>query len=434
MTNLSSDIPINRQSKILSLRPFLDTNGLLRVGGRLQEANWSYSQKHPVILPGNDKFSELLIRKAHEDVMHSGLQATLIQIRDKFWILKGRKMTKCCVQKCFICKQTRAKAGQQISAPLPRERIDAVQAFETTGVDFAGPLYTKPDNEKAYIALFTCPVRRAVHLELVSCMSTEAFLLAFRRFISRRGMCSVVDSDNARTFKRADRDLKDLWKLMEGSETQKLFAEKRISWRYIVDRATWWGGMWERLVRSTKTSLRKVLGKASLTFEELQTLICEVEAVVNSRPLTYVHAESSQPSSLTPAHFLTGQRITTLPSRPLGQRNAGNVNAIQLTKRWNYQQKLMSHFWQRWRKEYLMELRSAHHVSSKSTTVNYKTGQIVLIFQEHQPKHMWTMGIIDRTFVGRDGRVRSCAVRLPSRNVIKRPVQLLYPLEMDEQK
>lgn len=110
-------------------------------------------------------------------------------------------MTKGCVQKCFICKRTRVKAGQQISAPLPRERIDTLQAFETTGVDFAGPLYTKPNNEKAYIALFTCAVTRAVHLELVSCMSTEVFLLAFRRFISRRGVCSVIYSDNARTFK-----------------------------------------------------------------------------------------------------------------------------------------------------------------------------------------------------------------------------------------
>lgn len=224
-------------------------------------------------------------------------------------------MMKRCVKCCLICKRARVKAGQQVSAPLPRERINTTaQAFETTGVDFAGPLYVKPDNKKVYIALFTCAVTRAVHLELVTDLSTDAFLLAFRRFISRRGICNVIYSDNARTFKRAEQDLKYMWTLMKGKEMQELFTEKRISWRYIVERAAWWGGMWERLVRSIKMCLRKVLGRSCLEHEELQTLICEVEAVINSRPLTYLHTESSEPSPLTPAHILTGQRITTLPS------------------------------------------------------------------------------------------------------------------------
>lgn len=220
--------------------------------------------------------------------------------------------------------------------------------------------------------------------------------------------------------------------MMEGSEMQRLFAERRISWRYIVERAAWWGGMWERLVRTVKTCLRKVLGKASLSFEELQTLICEVEAVVNSRPLTYVYAESSEPSSLTPAHFLTGQRITTLPSYPLRQSKVEQVSASQLNGRWRYRQRLLQHFWNRWRREYMMELRSAHYMSTQSQSVPFKVGDIALIFEHMQPKHMWKMGRIEETFIGRDGKIRSCAIRLPSRAVIKRPVQLLYPLEMDE--
>ena len=343
-------------------------------------------------------------------------------------------MTKSCVKRCLICRRARVKAGQQISAPLPKDRINEAQAFEITGVDFAGPIYVKPDNKKAYIALFTCAVTRAVHLELVSDLTTDAFLLALKRFIARRGICSVIYSDNAKTFKKAEKDLKFLWTLMKGKEIQELFADKRIVWKYIVERAAWWGGMWERLVRSVKTCLRKIMGRSYLKFEELQTLICEVEAVINSCPLSYLHTKSSEASPLTPAHFLTGQRITTLPPYPLGLRNSSSekTTATQLNKRLQYRQRLSTNFWNRWKKDYLMELRSAHHVSNPSNQSIFKVGDVVLIHEDKQPKHMWKMGRIADTFMGRDGKIRACAVRVPSGFVIRRPIQLLYPLEVDE--
>lgn len=424
---------MNRHSKLLSLKPFLDESGILRVGGRLQEANWSFNQKHPYILPSKSRFSKLLIIKAHETVMHLGLQATLNQLRETYWILKSRQMTKSCVTRCLVCRRARAKAGEQVSAPLPKERINEAPAFEITGVDFAGPVYVKPDNKKAYIALFTCAVTRAVHLELVSDLTTDAFLLAFKRFIARRGICSVIYSDNAKTFKRAEKDLKLMWTMMKDSKLQELFTDKRITWKYIVERAAWWGGMWERLVRTVKTCLRKILGRSYLQFEELQTLICEVEAVINSRPLSYLHTDSSEPSPLTPAHFLTGQRITTLPSYPQSESSVRNTSATQLNKRLRYRQRLSTEFWNRWKKEYLMELRSAHHVSTAlNPSIPFKIGDVVLIHDSIQPKHMWKMGRIDETFMGRDGKIRSCAIRIPSGIVLRRPVQLLYPLEVDE--
>ncbi len=142
--------------------------------------------KHPWILPTNDRFTELQVRQAQVHVMHSGLQATLTQLR--FWILRGRQVTKKTVSQCFVCRRFKVKQGQQITAPLPRDRITESPPFETTGVDFAGPLFVKPNNQKIYIALFTCAVMRAVHLELVSDMTTESFLLAFRRIIARRGI------------------------------------------------------------------------------------------------------------------------------------------------------------------------------------------------------------------------------------------------------
>ncbi|KAL0146824.1 hypothetical protein M9458_057763, partial [Cirrhinus mrigala] len=203
-------------------------------------------------------------------------------------------------------------------APLPRDRITETPPFKVTGVDFAGPLYVKNDRVlcNAYITLFTCAVTRAVHLELVSSQSTESFLLALKRFISRRGLCKIIYSDNAKRFKRANQDLSELWQAIKDPQLLEYFSGKGIVWRFIVERAAWWGGFWERLVRSVKTCLRMVLGRASITFEEMSTLLMEVEATLNSRPLTFVHNEVDEPQPLTPAHFLVSERLTALPPKP----------------------------------------------------------------------------------------------------------------------
>lgn len=185
--------------------------------------------------------------------------------------------------------------------------------------------------------------------------------------------------------------------------------------------------------KPVKTCLRKILGKAYLGYEELQTLITEVEAVVNSRPLTYLHSDSQELSPLTPAHFLVGQRITTLPtSQPIPTSNARKVDGEQLTKRWNYRWRLMNQFWNRWKNEYLMELRSAHYVNPVSKVTPFKVGDVVFIHEDKLPRHVWKMGRVEEVFIGRDGKIRSCSIKLPSNSVIKRPIQLLHRLEMDE--
>lgn len=164
-----------------------------------------------------------------------------------------------------------------------------------------------------YIVLFTCSVTRAVHLELVSDMSSAAFLLAFRRFIARRGLPRTIYSDNALTFKRTSRELQKIWKVLQEDGFQDFIANQRIRWKFIVQAAPWWGGWWERLIGTVKTALRKVLGRSCLSSEELSTILTEVEAVLNSRPLTYSDNDPSEPTAITPAHFLVGHQLTTLP-------------------------------------------------------------------------------------------------------------------------
>lgn len=279
------------------------------------------------------------------------------------------------------------------------------------------------------LLFFTCAVTRAIHLELVSDFTTEMFLMAFRRFVSRRGLCKIIYSDNAKTFKRANKEMSVLWDSLNSKDVQEFFAERRMTWSFIVERAAWWGGMWERLVRSVKTCLRKALGRASLKYEEIETLLIEVEAVVNSRPLTFTHTGSEEPSPLTPSHFLLGQRLTALPSA--GNAPVPQIDADKIRKRWKYRQRLLNYFWKRWRKDYLLELRSAHSSTSAKESSEFKVGDVVLLYEEKLPKHLWRMARVTETFRGRDGKVRSCMIMLPSRVLLRRPIQLLYPLELD---
>ena len=424
---------LNNDCKIKELKPFLDEHELLSVGGRLQQSDFTFREQHPWIMPNKHRYSELLIQSCHEKVMHSGVRDTLVQVREKYWILRARQLVKSTVASCTICKRFRAQAGRQITAPLPKDRITESPPFEVTGVDFAGPLYVKTDDsvKKSYIALFTCAVTRAVHLELVSDLSTETFLLALKRFISRRGLCKIIYSDNAKTFKRADQDLKALWKAIKEPQLLEFYSEKGITWKFIAERAAWWGGFWERLVRSVKTCLKKVLGKASLNFEEMCTVLTEVEATINSRPLTFVHNEVDEPQPLTPAHFLVGKRLTSLPPKPFpADTQHPTVNKAEITRRWKYRQRLVTSFWNAWRKDYLLDLKSAHRCATPTPTP-LKVGDVVLIGEDNTPRQTWKLGRITELFTGRDGLVRSCMVRTPSGTLLRRPIQLLYCLEIE---
>lgn len=210
----------------------------------------------------------------------------------------------------------------------------------------------------------------------------------------------------------------------------EFFSEKGITWKSIAERAAWWGGFWERIVRSVKTSLKKVLGRASLNFEEMCTVLTEVEAILNSRPLTFVNNEVDEPQPLTPAHFLVGKRLTSLrPKSFQADTPHPTVNKAEITRRWKYRQRLTTSFWNNWRKDYLLDLKSAHCCATLTPTP-LKVGDVVLIGEDHTPRQTWKLGRITELFAGRDGLVRSCMVRTPSGTLLRRPVQLLYCLEI----
>lgn len=425
---LSQNKPLVNSSKLFNLNPKIDEKGLIRLGARLELAHLTDYQKFPFILPGKHRFTELLINREHQNLLHSGVSNTLVQIRDYYWIIKGRQAIKSVLYSCPTCKKLRATKGTQVTAPLPLDRMHEGSAFEITAVDFAGPLFVSDKNEKVYIALFTCSVTRAVHLELVTDLSAEKYLLAFRRFISRKGLCRVIYSDNAKTFKRAQTEIEHLWKMMTDPTVLNFYGSKGIKFKYIVERAAWWGGFWERMVKMTKIALRKVLGKALLSLEELQTVVVEIEAVINSRPLTYIFDSPSEPSPLTPSHFLVGKRLTSIPHHA-GPSTVLSTTRNDTLKRYIYRQKLLDVLWKRWRKEYLLLLRNANCVTPINVKHTFQKDDVVLVSEDKMPRHMWKIARVIEVHPGRDGKVRSCTLKTAN-SVIKRPVQLLYHFEI----
>ncbi|GFQ92318.1 integrase catalytic domain-containing protein [Trichonephila clavata] len=264
--SLKREKSIEKDSKLYSLNPKLDENGLLVVTGRLQFSEFSQKEKHLWILPNGEKFTILLIQYAHKKVLHFGIASTLAHLREKYFITKSRKNVKSVLKNCIICKKFNAFPGKQEIAPLPKDRTVEFLTFLTCAVDFAGPIYikTRTGSEKAYIVIFTCAATRAIHLEVATNLSTETFLLPFKRFISRRGLCKTIYSDNAKSFIKANKILNEVWSRISKSKVQQYFFENKIIWKFIIPRASWWGGFWERMVRSVKTPLKKILGRSCL--------------------------------------------------------------------------------------------------------------------------------------------------------------------------
>ena len=281
-----------------SLNLFKDHEGVFRLKGRFGNTELSYEVKHPAILRSDSNFAKLVVLESHERVLHHGVESTLSHVRRKFWLVKGRRLIKNTLKRCIVCKKCQGLTMKPARSPdLPDFRTSFTYSFKFTGLDFAGPLIVKYDKDclKAYVLILTCATTRALHLELVPSMSTDSFLQAFKRFIARKGTPDMIIHDNFKTFK--------------SYEVKSFMLQKGVEQRCILPFSPWRGGFYERLVRTVKTTLKKVLGKQLLSFEELRTLSCEVELIVNCRPLTYSNTEDPV-EALTPSHLIYGRNIS----------------------------------------------------------------------------------------------------------------------------
>jgi len=238
------------------------------------------------------------------------------------------------------------------------------------------------------VCLITCAATRAIHLELVKSLSSDEFLLALRRFISQRGLCRVIYSDNAKTFKKASSGIMQLWKnLQTDLEVKAFFTNNNIEWRFICERAPWWRGFYESLVKSVKNPLKKIIGKALLNYVEMETTLKEIEAAINSRPLSYEYNGVDEPEPITPFHFIMGKRLALLPLMTTDAiENPEEITAEQLTNRLRYRERLLNGYWKKWRGEYFQQLSNR---TSRNPYIIQRIipNSVVLIEEDNVPRH-----------------------------------------------
>ena len=257
----------------IQFRLFSDDDGVWRCGGRLANVNASFCTRFPILLPRNHHFTHLIVQ-AHERVLHEGVKETLTELRSKYWIVKGRSLVKMIIHRYGLCRRFEGAAYRGPPAPpLPSYRVQESPPFTHTGVDFAGPLYVRmtPKDKctsKVWVCLYTCCLTRAVHIDIVPNLSAYTFIRCFRRFVARTGMPLLMISDNGKTFKAAAKIIKEI---MSQDYVQQHLTSLGIDWRFNLEIAPWWGGIFERLIRSMKRCLKKMIGKSQLSYEELLT-------------------------------------------------------------------------------------------------------------------------------------------------------------------
>ncbi|XP_068721773.1 uncharacterized protein [Montipora capricornis] len=360
-------------------------------------------------------FADKLIRHIHEDIKHLGVASTVAAVREEWWIPQQRSKVKKIINNCYLCKvfSTQPYGPTETAAPPP-VRTECGRPFETTGIDFAGPLsymISKKEQGKCHILIFTCATSRAVHLEMTKSQTTEEFQRKLNAFITRRTRPKSIVSDNAAVFKTTA-----TWiRMIRKSEAlQDFLAQQQIMWQFNLSRSPWWGGLYERLIKEVKRTLYKTMGRTHLEYAQVEAVVMDIERHLNNRPLTYMESESGEEQVLTP-------NTTTIEDIELDRDEVTKLHARLNEKR--------QHVWQRWKKEYVHSLMESDRI--KRGECNYpEIGEIVLIIGDEKNRGEWKKGRVLTHIRGRDRVVRGVGL-LHKGNQIQRPLQLICPLEYE---
>ncbi|XP_058456787.1 uncharacterized protein LOC131434155 [Malaya genurostris] len=363
----------------------INPEGTIRVGGRLRLSNQPFLTKHPALLPSNHPLSRLIAKSYHLKLIHGGGRLTLAAMREKYWPLQGRR--------------------------LPN-KLDNFLYIESHPAD------RSPYQEW---------IMRAVHIELASDLSTQAFLSALRRFIARRGRPTDIYSDNGKNFEGAANELGEVYRMLQNDVVINQITSdstcERITWHFSPPKAPHFGGLWEAAVKVAKRQLYRQLGNSKLSFEDMATILTQIEASMNSRPIVPLSEDPNDVAAITPAHFLIGGTMHSLPEPNLFRISLNRLDHYQRLQR-TYQQ-----FWHHWRTEYLQELQKDTKTCNPNTDI--QPGRLVVLIDELQIPVKWPLARIVAIHPGKDKLVRVVSLRT-SRGVITRPVTKICLLPTEE--
>ncbi|CAI6360469.1 unnamed protein product [Macrosiphum euphorbiae] len=428
LSKLHADLASGRpaQRSLAGLRPFVDARCVVCVGGRLTRSNLTSAEKQPILLAKESHLSVLIARHWHLVTCHSGPRVITSLITRQFWIISVRAVIRRVIGQCTICVRTLAQSPHPVMADLPSSRVQMCRPFTRVGIDYAGPMsmrecrLRKARQYKIYVAVFVCMATKAVHLEVVSELSTNAFLAAFDRFVARRGLPQDIFSDCGTNFVGAAKYLRAL--VNDPTIRHAVTSHAPCVWHFNPPSAPHFGGLWEAAVRSFKTLLTRLVGVHNFSWEEMTTVLCRIEAVLNSRPLTPMSSSPMDLDYLTPGHFLIGQPLLAVPDVSIPEGCSKVVN------RWKLLHQCHQSFWRRWSTEYLSSLQ----VRTKWTVdvPNLQCGDMVVV-KDQNPPMSWRLGRIVDVTPGNDGVVRVVKLNTAT-GELTRPVVKLVKLPMDQ--
>ena len=436
-----------RSPLVRQLNLIIDEHEILHAAGRLSNANIEDHAKCPILLPKTAELTKLIIRHYHVLTHHGGLNVTLSAIREQFWIPCGRTQVKNVLRSCVTCLR---QTGRTVKLPerpaLPSFRVNDMRAFSAVGIDFSGHLMVRDSPKetvrKVYFCIFACCTTRNINVELVDSMSTESFLLAFRAHCADFSIPNLVICDNAPTFKKSANEIHHLLSLVWSSEVSTFFgtyrvdliAKDTVEFRNIPVKAPWWGGFYERCVGLVKLSLKKTLGRACISSNELRVLLKEIRSTLNDRPITYVSSDDSDlgVKPLSPSLLLYGHRIRSLPHAPFNSSVSVDSDHKFLSRCARQRALLYESFVKRFQAEYFSALRERHSYQTnihQNNDARLRVGDVCLISDSDKPRTLWKLAVIESLHVGGDDKVRAVSLRTSS-GLTNRAISKLVPLEI----
>ena len=412
------------------LIPNLDENGLLRAHGRLEDArSLPQEMRNPVILPRDHLLVKLLLRHLHDKRGHCGYKSLIHEARRKYWIIGVRSMSKALTSKCITCRKLRKKPLDQLMGQIPSLRVAAgFPPFSNTAIDMFGPLHIKLNRKtlkEAQVVIFTCMTTRAVHLELVNDKTSDAFLMAFRRFASLRGHPSVCWSDRGTNFVGAQGYLKEIMQSWNIPKIQSVLSEDfccDFKWQWNIPHASHQNGVVETLIKSVRQSLNATCKNQAFTEEQWRTFLSETNYIINGRPLYPSSNDIWESPPITPNDILIGHHLPLPQPEPEERINPRHL--LRST------QDRVNEFWKCWMRYFAPNLLPRNKWFR--TRENVHVDDLVLELDQNHKRSQWKLARIIVTYPGKDGLVRKARIKTQD-GEYDRPIHKLCLLATKEE-